>query len=199
VTTDRSKLMAGTKNDVVKEWFGEAFSDLHPQLQFLHCYGGSLHGDVNLDFGKGFAAVLGRRFAKRLGIPVQAGKHELQVKIHHLDNALHWSRCFNQQHTLTSVFKPFGSYPSGYWLEKTGPVVLELTVDILDHGWHWRVQCVRLFGLRLPLILFPKSVAYKKIVDNQYEFHVSFSIPLLGQLLCYHGQLAMSSNESEKI
>ncbi len=186
-------------SNLVQYWFGEAFSELHPQLQELHLHGGRLQGDVDLDFGKGLAAVIGHRLAKRLGMPLQAGRHVLQVDIQHKDNALYWSRCFDQQHTVTSIFKPLGNYPSGFWLEKTGPVVLKLTVDILDHDWHWRVLRASIWGLPLPMILFPTSRAYKKIVDDQYEFHVSFSMPRLGTLLCYQGRLTMAPSNAGDI
>lgn len=180
-------------NNAVSDWFGASFVLLHPQLQMLHRRGGFLAGEIELDFGTGIAGFVGKRLAKKLGIPLQPGEHELRVDIHHLDNGLHWSRCFDGRHTVLSIFKPIGNYSDGYWLEKTGPVGLKLTVDIIDSGWHWRVLGVSIFGLPIPLMLFPQSTAFKKIVDDHYQFHVDFSMPLIGRLLSYEGSLAFES------
>ena len=177
------------ENTAVVTWLGEAFSQLHPDLQVLHCGGGILAGKIRLSFGKGLAKFIGKHLAKKLGIPLQPGEHELRIKIHHQENSLYWSRCFDQQDKVLSIFRAFGNYPSGYWLEKTGPIQLKLTVDIIDSAWHWRVLGVRIFGLPVPLLLFPHSRAYKKIVDRHYQFHVSFSMPWIGQLFCYEGRL----------
>jgi len=106
---------------------------------------------------------------------------------------LYWSRCFDQQDTVLSIFRAFGNYPAGYWLEKTGPIQLKPTVDIVDSAWHWRVLGVRVFGLPIPLLLFPHSRACKKIINENYQFHVSFSMPWIGQLLCYEGRLVFEA------
>ncbi len=173
----------------VTNWFGDAIAELHPQLQSLHRHGGDLSGTVDLVFGKGLAGIIGRRLAKKLGMPTQAGVHALRVSIRHRENSLWWSRCFNGQQTMLSIFEPTGRHPDGNWTEKTGPVNLKLAVDIIDQGWYWRLRKVYLFGLRVPLIFFPHSLAYKKIIDGNYQFHVGFSMPLVGQLLSYEGRL----------
>ncbi len=177
------------ENNAVANWFGEAFFQLHPDLQLLHRDGGTLVGKVSLNFGERLAGFVGKRLAKKLGIPLQPGEHELRVEIRHRENSLYWNRCFDRQNTVLSIFQAFGNYPAGYWLEKTGPIELKLTIDIIDSAWHWRVLGVCVFGWPIPLVLFPHSKAYKKIVDQYYQFHVSFSMPWIGQLFCYEGRL----------
>jgi hypothetical protein len=176
-------------NNAVASWFGDAFSQLHSDLQVLHCSGGILTGKIRLSFGNGLAKFIGKRLAQKLGIPLQPGEHDLRIEIRHQENSLYWSRCFDQQDTVLSIFRALGNYTAGYWLEETGPVQLKLTVDIVDSAWHWRVLGVRIFGLPMPLVLFPHSRAYKKIIDERYQFHVSFSMPWIGQLFCYEGRL----------
>jgi len=176
-------------NNAVVTWFGEAFHLLHPELQRLHRQGGSMSGKIKLNFGGGLAGYIGKRIAKKLGVPLRAGEHDLRVDIHQHGNNMHWSRCFDGQHTLLSVFEPFGAYPDGYWQETTGPVNLKLTVDILESAWHWRVLGIRVLGLPMPMFLLPHSQAYKKVVDGLYQFHVGFSMPVVGELFSYEGSL----------
>ena len=56
-------------NILVKNWFGDKFSNLHPLLQKLHTEGGRLTGDVEIYYGKGLARVIGGRLAKKMNLP----------------------------------------------------------------------------------------------------------------------------------
>lgn len=152
-----------------------------------------LKGMVALHFGKGAAGFIGKRIAAKLGVPLQHCEHELQVAIRHENGKLYWVRCFDRQDIVQSVFIPFGSYGEGYWLEKTGPITLKLTVDIIEGAWLWRVMAIRFFGVRLPMFLCPGSTAYKKVADDSYQFHVGFSMPWTGRLFCYEGNLVFEA------
>jgi hypothetical protein len=144
-------------------WFGRYFSELHPLLQQLHLHGGMLSGDVEIKFGQGLARFVGNRIAKKLDIPTEEGTHLLQVSINHVNDELHWSRCFNETKTLKSIFIPIGEKPTGYWVEHTGAMELHLTVNIINQGWYWQPIGVKLKGIPLPMWLFPKTKAYKYI------------------------------------
>jgi hypothetical protein len=90
---------------------------------------------------------------------------------------------------VLSVFHPVGSWPHGYWIERIGFLQFRLTVDIIEGGWHWRALRVSASGVRLPLALFARSQAYKRIEDGRYFFCVRFAVPLLGEVLRYSGRL----------
>lgn len=175
--------------NAVTQWFGDGFARLHPVLQALHRSSGRLSGQVSLQFGAGLAGVLGRRLTRRLGIPESAGAHQLDVTIGHDATTLQWDRCFDGVHHLRSSFRPKGRWPDGHWIESTGPLELELAVDVVEGGWHWRAIGLRLHGVRVPLWLIPRSSAYKRIEDGAYRFFVGFSLPLLGQVFSYSGLL----------
>lgn len=177
-------------NTSVKNWFGSEFNELHPLLQSLHLQGGTLKGDVNIQYGKGIAGLIGKRLAKKMNLPL-AGNHQLSVFISHQNDGLHWDRIFNQGSVVKSLFKPVGNKQQGYWVETTGPLTMKLTVDIKQGGWHWRCLNMSVFGILLPMWLVPKTTAKKVIEDNQYRFHVEFSLPVLGSLVCYSGLLKL--------
>lgn len=175
---------------VVEQWFGAAFTLLDPQLQALHRHGGLLRGPVRLDFGTGLAGMVGRLLARRLGIARAPGAATLEVDIAHDGAGLHWSRRFNQGPTFTSVFEPHGSYPHGYWLERSGPIELRLQVALVDGAWHWQQRRLRLAGVVLPHWLMPMTVAAKQVIDGKYVFSVDIRFPLLGSVLSYRGELS---------
>ncbi|WP_426687998.1 DUF4166 domain-containing protein [Rhodanobacter ginsengiterrae] len=170
-------------------WFGDAFFQLHPRLQSLHRRGGLLRGPVDICFGRGLAGMIGRRLARRLGIPAMPGKHQLEVAISHHDDLLHWDRRFDGGERFPSTFLPVGRWPAGSWVEQTAVIALQLQVDIVDGGWHWRCVGARRGRWRLPRWLLPRSEAYKRIEEGRYRFKVSFALPLLGMVLGYGGWL----------
>jgi hypothetical protein len=178
--------------NAVMAWFGAGFGNLHPLLQALHGQDSELSGPVVLRFGGGVAGAFGRHLARKLGIPETAGEHHLTVKIRHDTTTLEWHRCFDGTHHLRSSFIPRDHWPDGHWVEKTGALELTLTVDVMEGGWYWRVIAARFRGIRVPLWLIPRSIAYKRIEEGTYRFHVAFSVPVLGEVICYSGVLEPS-------
>ena len=179
-------------NNIVTEWFGEGFKKLDPLLQELHTNGGMLAGPVSLKYGQGVAGHLGEKIGKKLGLPVKAGNYDFEVNITHRNEQLIWKRNFGDKYSMTSVFVPIGRYPNGYWKETTGMVSLELGVDVLQGGWYWVHKSVKLRGVEMPMFMFPKSNAYKRISNGKYEFSVTLTLPILGMLLSYSGLLDKS-------
>ncbi len=174
--------------DMVRDWFGARFDELHPMLQMLHVSGGALQGTIQVVHGKGLAGHLGRRLAKRLNVPGD-GRHDFSVKISHRSDGLHWDRCFDHSTEMKSTFRPVGVIDDGYWVEETGSLKMRLTVDIIDGGWYWRCLSLRVLGVPFPTWILPKSRAYKTIENGSYRFFVGFSAPLLGDLISYSGLL----------
>ena len=179
-------------SDIVKNWFADDFNKLDPQIQLLHTQGGKLTGDVDVAYGKGVSGIIGRRLAKKLGVPHE-GRHKLMVTITHNDGNLQWDRLFNDTQEMKSVFTPVGNMEEGYWIEKTGPLNIKLTVEIKNGGWYWRCLSYSFLGLPLPAKLFPESEAYKCIEDGKYRFRVGFRLWFFGDLLSYSGLLDVTN------
>jgi hypothetical protein len=180
-------------NKLVKNWFGDQFSNLHPLLQKLHSDGGELVGDVEISYGKGLAGIIGGRLGKKMNLP-REGVHQLTVSISHDVDGLHWWRRFDEQTVIKSLFKPVGDIEQGYWIETTGPLSMKLTVDIKNGGWFWRCLKVNFLGLPIPRWLIPHTNAYKIIENGKYRFYVEFSLPIIGSLVSYQGLLRAENN-----
>jgi hypothetical protein len=180
-------------NKLVKNWFGDQFSNLHPLLQKLHSDGGELVGDVEISYGKGLAGIIGGRLGKKMNLPSE-GVHQLTVSISHDVDGLHWWRRFDEQTVIKSLFKPVGDIEQGYWIETTGPLSMKLTVDIKNGGWFWRCLKVNFLGLPIPRWLIPHTNAYKIIENGKYRFYVEFSLPIIGSLVSYQGLLRAENN-----
>jgi len=179
-------------SNLVETWFGESFKQLDPLIQQLHLSQHSvLKGEIVLEYGAGLAGLIGKRLGFKLGLPPGAGVKDFQVEIQSANGLLIWSRVFDSQYKMVSVFKPVGTYPNGHWQEITGVMKMDLGVQIKEGGWHWVQKRVWYKSIPLPLWMFPASIAYKKIVEEEYEFKVSITLPLIGQLLSYSGRLRL--------
>ncbi|MBL8298717.1 MAG: DUF4166 domain-containing protein [Rhodanobacteraceae bacterium] len=174
---------------IVTRWFGDAFYQLHPLLQTLHSHGGVLHGRIAINHGRGAAGLIGRRLARRLGLPAGHSDCGFRVRITHTHDSLLWCRRFETGAEMISRFIPYGHFPSGGWYESTGPLRLDLGVDTTGGDWLWRLRGARWHGLPIPLALLDTR-AGKRIVDGGYVFEVEFRLPLLGLVLRYAGTLA---------
>jgi Domain of unknown function (DUF4166) len=151
-----------TTTSCVQDWFGPEFERLHPLLQHLHLQGGVLVGDVHIQVGRGLAGVLGRRLARKMGIPIDQPRCHLRVVISHCAQQLYWARSFGTgtgTKDVLSVFNAAGRYPSGHWMERTGAMHFKMTVAVIDGGWHWRALGASLHGLPLPISWLPRSRA----------------------------------------
>ncbi len=179
-------------------WFGDGFGHFHPLLQALHKQSSRLHGPVIFSFSKGIAGIFGRRLARHLGIPDTAGEHHINVEIVHDQTQMSWKRSFDHSFSLHSIFEPVGSWPSGYWLERTNALEFTLSVEIVDGGWHWDVIAARYRGFKLPLWVLPRVKAYKKIEADQYRFHAGFALPLLGEIFSYGGLLKSETKGADE-
>ena len=186
--TQRGFVRCDMSSNLVSDWFGERFFELHPLLQQLHKTGGVLSGKVKVKLANGIAGYIGRRIAKNLAIPIDQEEQSFSVSITHHADGLHWDRSFNVSQ-MRSVFLPIGNLKNGYWLEATGIFKLHLTVDIKDGGWYWRCLNIKFNKLTLPRYFLPRLNALKKIENEKYRFYVGVNLPIFGEVLSYSGLL----------
>jgi hypothetical protein len=180
---------------LVEHWFGDGFARLHPQLQQLHRQGGLLRGPLVTELGTGLGRWLGSILARRMGVPAPSPANRLEVRIHSDAEGLHWDRRFNDVAIFKSLFRPLGHWPDGLWIERSGPLQLGLRVEVIDGAWHWRCTKAWLHGMRIPLGFAPRARAHKEVVGGRYRFRVSLSLPWVGLLLAYGGDLDITPPE----
>lgn len=141
-----------------------------------------LRGEVVIATGGGLGGVIGRRLARRLGLPLDRARRGFEVRIEHETGAMRWCRRFDDGSALGSTFHPVGHYPDGYWIERSGARALRLGVETTGGGWRWRLRGWSLHGMPLPP--WPLRLrAFKRIeADGRYRFCVEFALAGLGPL-----------------
>ncbi|WP_444940765.1 DUF4166 domain-containing protein [Microbulbifer sp. ZKSA004] len=186
--------------NAVTNWFGSDFSKLNPPLQRLHTTGAMLSGEVKVQFGSGLAGIIGKRIAGKLGVPKNTNASPFSVNIQHTPDKLIWSRTFSNSHPMISEFVPIGTRgEAGYWLEKTGITNIRLGVSIEEGNWFWVPLSVSILHIPIPSALRPSICAGKSIINNQYHFEVSISLPILGFSFGYSGILREQLTETRSL
>lgn len=175
--------------NIVEKWFGDGFSQLHPDLQKIHQNGGHLRGIADVAYGVGLAGWIGQRIARKVGVPKGAANVLLEVSIESKGEYLLWRRMVAGHKKAQSHFRPYGNWPDGYWIESSSAVELQLRVQTNDGAWRWQQIRFSLFGITIPQWMTPKVVAYKRVESGQYRFEVALSLPLLGFVFSYGGLL----------
>lgn len=175
---------------LVEDWFGNSFQHLDPLIQRLHQYDHTLYGSIQVEYAKGLAGKIGKAISHKFGIPKVSGTSTLTVNISHTSDHLLWSRKFGDSgECMNSRFYPVGHYPDGKWQESTDGVDITLGVEIKNGTWHWKQKSVKVHGIPIPLLISPKVIAYKEVINGQYNYCVEVLLPGLGRLFKYNGLL----------
>ncbi len=77
----------------------------------------------------------------------------------------------------------------GFLLEQMGPATLRFRLIADANGIEWTLSRVRLLGVPIPLIFFGTVKAREFVLDQQYQFEVLTTLPVLGHLVGYRGWL----------
>ncbi|WP_163831511.1 DUF4166 domain-containing protein [Spartinivicinus ruber] len=168
--------------NILQKHLGESYNNLPPLLEQAH------RGDIYL---KGKAIVkrgnrLGNIIANILKMPPASTDCNLQVYGNHTEDSMKWQRHF-ENHIMTSNFKIAGEFLT----EQLGPISLLLKLNIKDNKLSYHVVKTSVFGIPIPKVFSPTLTAYEMEYNELYRFHVSISLPIIGLLISYNGDLKL--------
>ena len=162
---------------------GADFARLPPALQRLHDQPGTWQGRAEVTRGGGWAARLLTRLA---GFPPE-GQVALTFTIAARDAAEVWTRDFGPHRTRSTL----RAGPGRTLSESFGPFRVTLRPEIADHGLWLRVTALHAFGQPCPKWLLPPEVSTEAALPGGgVAFDIRASLPLLGLLIRYHGEMA---------
>jgi hypothetical protein len=144
--------------------------------------------------GNGFGSVQGggrgaRLLAALAGFPPPMARSRFRLEVMPQGSGHIWQRIYGRHRTRSHLRYDAGR---GRALERFGPIELELDAAVRRGALMVSVERVRLFGLPLPRALCPQSASMEFVTpDGQLGFDISASLPGLGLLVRYSGQLPM--------
>ncbi len=166
-----------------KRLMGPAFHTLPPTLQAMHqpWRDASAEGEAEVT---GSDNVVARAIARIIGFSAP-GHHVLRVDFAVRGGTERWTRAFGDR-SFTSEL----SASKGQLVERFGPLRFRFGLPADDTGLSMRMRGWSVFGVRLPLILSPRTMAREWEVDGRFHFDVSIALPLIGPVVRYRGWLA---------
>lgn len=159
---------------------GRSFFKLPDVVQRAHRGTIQLSGTVKVERG----GALGWLLAALLRLPRGNPKAELVVVAWHFPDQMIWSRTFDGR-TFESTFRTDGIF----LIEQTGPLSLFLEPNVEGGRLVYRLAATRVGPVTLPRVLAPSLNAWEGEREGKYEFEVSVSLPLIGRVIRYAGQL----------
>lgn len=161
---------------------GAAFEALPAPVREMHRLigdGGAV-GTATVRRGRNPLAWL---IATIFGFP-PVGEHDLHVHFAEQGGVERWTRDFGG-HRFSSELSEAG----GLVVERFGPMRFYFALPADATGLDMVLRKWTLLGLRMPLALAPKSPAREWAEDEAFCFEVPISLPLIGLVVHYQGQL----------
>lgn len=170
---------------------GTCFETLPDPVRNLHAAadGTVFRGTASVRRGGVLASLIGRF----VGLPATRERAPLTVTIRKSDTGEVWWRDFSGE-TMVSTLSERNSHLS----ERLGPVRFGFELRVRDGAINWAVRNVALIGIPLPTGWFTGVSAREYAVDERYHFDVRASLPLIGRLIEYRGELYVASNETNR-
>ena len=162
---------------------GRSFFKLPEVVQRAHRGTVQLSGKVKVERGIG----LGWLVAVLMRMPRSNPKAELVVVGWHFPDQIVWSRTCDGR-TFESTFRT----DEIFLMERMGPLSLSIEPKVEGTRLVYRLAAMHLGPIKLPAILAPSLIAWEGERDGRYEFEVLLSLPVIGRVIRYAGQLDLS-------
>lgn len=131
------------------------------------------------------ATHLPARWLRRLlGLPSPGPQQALALMIERHDAHEIWTRRFAGRPMQSTLTQRDGS---PLLIEQLGPATLGFALCRHAEGIDWQPRSLHLFGVPMPRALRGDVLAHSGMRDGRYHFSVNVRLPLLGQLIAYHG------------
>lgn len=176
--------MSASRPSVHARLLGDDMRRLPPAVAALHASQGAVvwRGRVDVERGGG---PIGRIIGAILSLPPAGADQAIEFRRTPRGDAEIWERSISGR-----TFASRLAARNGLLVERLGPTVFRFRLDADADGLHWRYQGERVLGLPIPAVLAPAIQAHESAGEGRYQFTVSVTLPLLGQIVAYRGWLA---------
>lgn len=166
-----------------REILGAAWPTLPQQIREMHDVTGRqcAEGRASVDRGSG---LLSRCIGRAIGFPAGTRDTPIQVTFDVSPEGELWTRAFGASRLSSRQFR------AGELLgERFGVLSFDMTLVARADRLSLVLRSWSVFGMRLPMWLGPRAIAYESVENGRFHFHVEISHPLTGLLVRYRGWL----------
>ena len=168
---------------------GRDFDRLAPEIQALHDLTAAATASGHCTIVRG-RHPLSRLAGWLFAMPPAAAGLPVRVSFEPNGEGETWRRHFGG-HRLVSIQRP-GPRP-GLLVERFGAGSFLVAVAVAGGGLRLELRGVRLLGLPLPRLLWPKVRAGERVEESRFVFDVEIRLPAAGLLVHYHGTLRLQN------
>ncbi|HET6431996.1 DUF4166 domain-containing protein [Dyella sp.] len=136
----------------------------------------------------GAPGPLARVLRRVLGLPRPGPAQPIGLTITRAGQHESWTRRFATRHMHSRLDRA----GSTLLRERLGPVTLRFALQRQGETIDWQLRQVHVLGLPLPRRLHGRVLARSGACDGRYEFRIDARVPLIGQLVAYHGWLEIA-------
>jgi hypothetical protein len=170
--------------DLFKSCLGDQFEQLAPLVRKAHTGRIRLEGDVTVERGNWIANLI----CKLFGMPPAAPKCKLVVNGNHDQKTMTWNRFFDDFAMNSFFYKD-----RDYLVEQLGPIHMKMAVNVTDGVLTYTLDKTRILGIPIPKCMGPRVIAVEEQAGDQYRFSVLVSMPVVGKLISYFGDMSVET------
>jgi hypothetical protein len=175
-------------SNLFQDCLGDKLQQLSPRVRQAHIGQVRLEGEVSVVRGNIIANIICNIF----GMPPAFKKCHLIVEGNHTSNSMTWNRRFNQ-HPMNSHFYKDGTH----LVEKLGPIHMKLELSVDKGALTYSLISTRIFGVLIPKFFSPQVTAIEQQFEEQYRFSVEVTMPVIGKLVQYWGDMVITETTSD--
>lgn len=162
---------------------GPDLDDLPPPCRAIHAGFGNFEGRITVSPARN---ALLRRVARFMGLPGAVEDAPLRFETVQDGAGARWVRRIGP-HVMVSHQR---AMPDGTLAERLGPATLAARLVPDPDGLHLETAWVRVLGVPLPRVFWPRMTACEWAEGTRYHFDIALFAPLLGtRVIAYSGWL----------
>ena len=123
-----------------------------------------------------------------LRFPPTSDDVPVTVQMERVGDAEIWHRQFGH-HGFQTRLSLAGSAGEALIEERFGILAFTIALQADTTSLGFPVRHGRLLGVPIPRLALPRSDTYERVVGGKVQFDVSLSLPVIGQLIRYQGEL----------
>jgi hypothetical protein len=173
---------------------GDAWQTLPAQIRDMHNLRGTIVAEGRARAERGHS-LLARLVGVFVGFPQTGADLPVRVQFDVSNGVETWSRKFGGAAFTSHQFAGRGR-AERLLCERFGALTFAMALVVADQRLSLILRRWSLFGVRLPLWLGPRAVAYESAEDERFNFHVRISHPLTGLIIRYDGWLVRKSAQT---
>jgi hypothetical protein len=164
-----------------------AWHDLPAEIRAMHDVEDTAlaEGRASVERGEGWLARLS---AFVIGFPATSIDTPVSLRFEAADGIETWTRTFGEKSFRSRQFAGSGR-SAGLLCERFGSLTFAMALVLEDGRLSLILRRWRAFGVPMPMVLCPRSIAHETVEEGRFHFHVEISHPVTGLIVRYRGWL----------